>query len=252
MITKNANLAHARLWSPDRPGPSGLNGVVPVNHIRLFNPDRCSGSSVLNLVEERNVLLQEVHHRVKNNLQVILSLLDLQAHIAQGPAPLDKFRRRIQCMAMVHEHVFHKGHFEGVDFSKCLGRLADYLCKEMGSPVRVDVQSNVEHIFLSLDTALPCALIVNELLGNALEHAFTDGEVGHIQISLTDDELDNLTLTIRDNGKGFPTDVDAEHPATLGLTIVQALLGQIDGALVIHGGTGTECQLRFHDGGRSC
>jgi len=208
-------------------------------------------------LEEKVVLLQEIHHRVKNNLQVISSLLYLQTTKIQDPQTLDILRdsqNRVKSMALIHEKLYQTKDLAKVDLGEYIHNLASYLFRSYtASAGAIQLRVQADNIFLGIDTAVPCGLIINELVSNALKHAFPEGSLGEIQIefrvdsALPDaDESEQLfTLLVRDNGIGFPAAIDFQNTASLGLQLVNTLVNQLDGVIELQPGSGTEFKIQF-------
>ena len=199
-------------------------------------------------LEEKEVLLKEVHHRVKNNLQIISSLLSLQlGHVADAALGeiLRESQNRIRSMALIHERLYRSGDLSRVDFGYYVRNLTSHLGRTYaggGEPARVHV--NVGSILLGVDLAIPCGLIVNELVTNAFRHAFVDGRTGEVTITMTQNEL-VYRLTVRDNGVGLPAGFEVRNTTSLGLQLVQTLTEQIDGVLEIQNAGGAEFSIVF-------
>lgn len=199
-------------------------------------------------LREKEVLLKEVHHRVKNNLQVISSLLSLQAQTVKDEETrrlLEESRNRVKSMAYIHMQLYQSKNFAQIDFAPYVRNLAKNLLeshKKNGERVSLDVC--VEDIFLSLDTAIPCGLIINELVSNALEHAFQNGRDGEIIVGLRKDGKKNM-LVVSDNGVGLPREIDLHNTDTLGLQLVSALVDQLDGSLKLERDQGTVFRIAF-------
>jgi two-component sensor histidine kinase len=200
-------------------------------------------------LSEKEVLLREIHHRVKNNLQVIYSLLSLQARDqASGPErdALEDSRQRVKTMALVHEALYRSDDLSGVDAPRFLRRLAEDmrdLYHASGRQVRLRVR--VDELQLSLDQAIPVGLILNELLTNAFKYAFPAGGEGGIEVSLRRASGSELELAVADDGVGLPPGLDAERTGSLGLKVVAALAQQLKGRLEIGGGAGARFAIRF-------
>jgi two-component sensor histidine kinase len=199
-------------------------------------------------LEEKEILLKEVHHRVKNNLQIISSLLSLQLGQVSDAALgeiLRESQNRIRSMALIHERLYRSGDLSRVDFGYYVRNLTSHLGRTYagaGGPaaVRVDIGS----ILLGVDLAIPCGLIVNELVTNAFRHAFVDGRTGKVDIVMTQNEM-VYRLTVRDNGVGLPGGFDLHKTTSLGLQLVQTLTDQIDGVLEIQNAGGAEFSIVF-------
>jgi len=202
-------------------------------------------------LQEKDVLLKEIHHRVKNNMQVISSLLNLQSHHVTDPFVLDMFResqRRIRSMALIHERLYQSSDLSRVEFSQYLRNLAIHLFHSYQiDSSRVHLTMDAEEVFLNINTAIPCGLIVNELISNALKHAFPNGRNGEVAIELHQIEGDGYCLRVRDNGVGFPEGLDFRQTGTLGMQIISTLVSQIDGRLDFQSQNGTSFILEFNE-----
>jgi PAS domain S-box-containing protein len=200
-------------------------------------------------LKEKEVLLQEINHRVKNNLQIISSLLNLQSRDIKDEQVLRAFQTgqdRIGAMAMVHEKLYQSEDLARIDFGDYIRSLAANLISSYGLGSRdIDLKIDVENILLGVDTAIPCGVIVNELVANSLKHAFPGDRSGEIDVSFH--EVDGqYTMVFRDNGVGMSEDLDFNRPSSLGLTIVNALTGQLRGAIVLgRNGGGCEVSITF-------
>lgn len=197
---------------------------------------------------EKEVLLKEVHHRVKNNLQVITSLIDLQSLAISDPAAQKHFREcqdRIRSMALVHENLYQSKNFSTIKAKEYIKMLVDHLIQSCSPVPGISVRYDLDDIELDLDTAVPCGFVINELVTNALRHAFTGRDKGIIRISLKRVSGTLLTLTVEDDGTGFPETINFRDTESLGLQIVTALSRQIDGDVSMVSGTGTKFVIRF-------
>lgn len=203
-------------------------------------------------VREKEVMLREIHHRVKNNLQIVSSLLSLQAARVQDPNTVEMLRdsqNRVRSMAYIHERLYRSPDLARVNFADYARALAGHLLNSYQSPdsetvsVRVDIGDDAR---LSVDTAIPCGLIVNELVSNALKHAFPPAwkTPGVITIAMRQTS-NECTLTVRDNGVGLPVDVDFRHARSLGLELVAILAQQLGGVADIDRRSGTVFTIRF-------
>jgi len=199
-------------------------------------------------LNEKEVLLKEINHRVKNNLQIISSLLNLQSRDIQDERTLRSFRvsqDRIRAMAMVHDKLYQSDDLARIDFGEYIKSLATDLGNSYGLASRdIDLKIDVENILLGVDTAIPCGVIVNELVANSLKHAFPGGRSGDIAISFR--EVDGqYTMIFKDDGVGLPEGLDISSPSSLGLTIVNALTGQLGGTIGLVNNGGTEISITF-------
>jgi len=202
-------------------------------------------------LQEKEVLLQEIHHRVKNNLQVISSLLDLQSQHIEEQATLELFRQscsRIKAMALVHETLYKFNDFAKINFTEYIENLTGYLFSIYGVDVEtINLELYLDEVAFKIDTAIPCGLIINELVSNALKHAFLNQAKGTIYITLHFDEDNSYTLIVRDNGIGLPPNWESKTVNSLGLKLVEILANQLEGTLQVNSRCGTEFSLKFRE-----
>ena len=198
-------------------------------------------------LREKEVLLKEIHHRVKNNMQVISSLLQLQAQYIEDEPTLILFEEsqtRIHSMALIHEQLYQSENLDRIDLLPYVENLVANLYQSFGcGNTSIQFNLNVDPIYLNIETAIPCGLIINELVSNSLKYAFTQSLAGEININFH--EIINsqqFHLSIQDNGSGFPAGFDVENTETLGLRLVRMLTHQLDGTLVID----SECGICYH------
>jgi PAS domain S-box-containing protein len=188
-------------------------------------------------LEEKGLLLREIHHRVKNNLQIIISLFNLQTSYVTDQNAYKALREgqdRIKSMALIHERFYQADGLSQIDFDDYIKRLAENLFQSFRIPVgKITLNIHSEKIALDIDTAVPTGLIINEIVTNALKHAFTGRPTGCISIELLQTETDHFRLIIADDGIGFPAGVDPETTDSLGIQLIQALSNQLDGVLKI-------------------
>jgi len=200
-------------------------------------------------LEEKEVLLKEIHHRVKNNLQIIVSLLSLQSEYAQDEQAVELFREsqfRVKSMALLHEKLYETEDLAHINFGDYIRDLSNELLSSYGADMgNIKLKIDVEDVFPSLDVAVPCALIINELVSNCLKYAFPGDRGGEIRIGFDLDKQDNYTLSIGDNGAGFPKDVDFPNEQTLGLQLVSTLAEQLEGSVVLDKSAGTTFNISF-------
>ncbi|MBI5663678.1 MAG: PAS domain S-box protein [Nitrospirae bacterium] len=223
--------------------PVKMFGVVQDITERKKMEDRIRAS-----LREKEVLLREVHHRVKNNMTVISSLLKLQADkVRDGHYKelLNESINRIKTMALIHEKLYRSDNLARIVFSDYLKDMIDNILGSYGINARaVHFKKDLERVILPLDASIPCGLIVNELLCNALKYAFPDGRDGEIRVSLRRNN-GNVELTVGDDGIGLPADMDFGNAGSLGLNIVNALVRQIRGNIELRRERGTEFLITF-------
>ena len=202
-------------------------------------------------LDEKDTLLREIHHRVKNNLQTVISLLNLQTkgiRLESARLALQQLKMRIQTLGLVHRHLYESDNLKTVDLKTFLGELCRLLQDGSGSPYwRVRVDLDIARVSLQIERAVPLALLVTELATNSFKHAFPNGRVGTITVKLTADD-DTITLTVADDGVGTsPPQADdgGEERSGLGLVLTQALAKQLGGTLTTSGPPGTATSLSF-------
>ncbi len=199
---------------------------------------------------EKEVLLKEIYHRVKNNLQVISSLLNLQsAYIqdAQDMAIFQQSQQRIASMALVHEKMYQSPDLAKINLNEYVQDLVSSLCTcyELNTDA-IAINIHVDDgILLGLDTAIPCSLIIHELVSNSLKHAFTGGISGEINIEIENTSVNEITLIVRDNGIGLPSNFDFKNTASLGWELIDALSSQLSGDITINNDIGVEFKIDF-------
>jgi len=193
-------------------------------------------------LREKEAMMREIHHRVKNNLQIVSSLLRLQSRSIRSKTLKDTFeiaQNRIKSMALIHEVLYLSENLDKINFSDYIKRITNHLFSMFSRKAKeIQLELDVGEYYLDIDKAIPCGLIINELVSNAFKHAFPNGESGKIQVQLNNN-LDRYTMVVRDTGVGFPDDVDTGNTETLGLQLVNDLVKQIDGSyeMQIDGGT---------------
>lgn len=195
---------------------------------------KLSQQKVEQSLKEKEVLLKEIHHRVKNNMQVVSSILNLQSSYLSDPyalSVLKESQNRIKTMSYIHESLYQNKTFTSVNFSEYLQTLTNNIIQSYSiSESKIKLNLNIEKINLSLDNAIPTGLIVNELLSNAIKHAFPGENTGSITVNLKQD-LNNINLSITDNGAGFDDYIDFYNSPSLGLQLVNTLIEQINGTI---------------------
>lgn len=198
-------------------------------------------------LQEKEVLLREIHHRVKNNLQVISSILSLQGRKFDDPRYRNSFgecQNRVRTMALVHEKLYLSPSLSAIDLAEEVRDLVSMLASSHASPnVRLEVQA--DSTFSDIDTAVPIGLLVNELVSNSLKHAFPGGRRGRIHVTLRRLGPERLLLSVRDDGAGLPKDFAWESANSLGLTTIQALARQIRAQVEVRRQGGAEFVLTF-------
>ncbi|HMK46400.1 MAG TPA: histidine kinase N-terminal 7TM domain-containing protein [Methanocella sp.] len=197
-------------------------------------------------LKEKEVLLKEIHHRVKNNLQIISSLLNLQSCNSgkDNAAAFKESQNRIKSMALIHEQLYQSKDLACIDFAGYVNRLITQLVRSYMLNQHVSVAIEIADISLDIDTAIPCGLIINELVSNSLKYAFSPEKEAAIRIRMTLDG-DRYTLIVADNGKGLPKNVDFHNTVSLGMQLVITLIDQLGGEIEHIDGEGAAFRLTF-------
>ncbi|MDZ8189845.1 MAG: PAS domain S-box protein [Nostoc sp. ChiSLP02] len=204
-------------------------------------------------LKEKEVLLKEIHHRVKNNLGIVSSLLQMQCRRTQDPqvaAILCDSQNRIASIALVHEKLYRSEDLADIDFAQYIPDLTTHLFdsyKVSSNQIKLKIQ--VDNASLDIETAIPCGLIINELVSNALKYAFVGNQEGEIEVKFYQESERTLILLIRDNGIGLPENFDTKKVKTLGITLVQGLVKQLKGKLEIDSHQGTQFKISLTKNG---
>ncbi|MDO9527661.1 MAG: histidine kinase dimerization/phosphoacceptor domain -containing protein, partial [Syntrophales bacterium] len=201
-------------------------------------------------LREKEVMLKEIHHRVKNNMQVISSLLNLQAGHIKDEQALELFKEcqsRVRTMALVHERLYQAEDLASIDFADYIRSLTGNLRRMyMIDPDIIKLNIYAEDVFMDINTSIPCGLIINELVSNTFKHAFPEGREGEVSITLTEDKVDKrYTLIVSDDGVSFPGDLDFRETETLGMQLVNILTEQLHGTIEIDRSGGTSFKIIF-------
>ena len=200
-------------------------------------------------LREKDLLLKEIHHRVKNNMQVISSLLKLQGSYLPNEELRRLFKQsddRVRSMALIHERLYRSEGFDDIDFSGYIRELAEHLFHSyVMDSTRVELKLELEPTLLGIDQAIPCGLMLNEMVTNSLKHAFGVEGKGYVLIRLGNSAEGEILLQVQDNGVGLPNDFDLGRPNSFGMEIVRTLCEQLSGTLDVQGKDGTNLTLRF-------
>ena len=211
---------------------------------RVRNEERIRAS-----LREKEALLKEIHHRVKNNLQVVSSLLGLQSRAVVDAETRKMFlesQDRVHSMALLHESLYQSHNLSQINFPEYIRQLAAHLFHSYGvAAERIHLETDLDNLSLHLDAAVPCGLIINELISNSLKYAFPDGREGQIRIELRGLSDGTTRLVVADNGIGLRADIDWVNSRSLGLRLVRTLAQQLGGQLQVNTSQGMEVQLAF-------
>ncbi len=202
-------------------------------------------------LQEKEVLLREIHHRVKNNLQIISSLLNLQSRHIKDESSFDLFqesRHRVRSMALVHEKLYRSEDLAKIDFCEYIQSLASHLFMSYGvNSASIELDVDAKDVYLDINTSIPCGLIINELVSNSLKHAFEGRKKGKIRIVLQPEKKGIFKLSVSDDGVGLPQSLDVPKTDSLGLQLVTMLVEQLHGTLTIERNHGTSFEIVFRE-----
>ena len=229
--------------------------AVAIRQARLSEENESKTKDLEASLKEKEILLKEIHHRVKNNLQIIQSLLYLQSKNVRDQNSLNLFREsqnRVKSMALIHENLYRSGDFANINFHDYIKSLTGHLLQtyKSGEP-NIKIKLNISDVSFSIDQGIPCGLIVNELVSNSLKYAFPHDNSGEIEISLNtdnrlfDSSVKRYILKVSDNGIGMPKDFDFIASDSLGIKLVHNLVNQLDGDIVFDSETGTCVTVSF-------
>lgn len=201
------------------------------------------------LLQEKEVLLKETHHRLKNNLQILSSLLSLEAEYLKENRAIEVFKNsqnRIQSMALIHDKLYQSKDLVSINFAEYIQELITNLLNSYKlNSTAINLKIKVEDVFLVSDAAILCGLIINELISNSLKHAFNQRESGEICIEFCSLKANLFTLTISDNGVGFPKDFDFQTTESLGLRLIKGLTNQLRGNIDFSNNNGVKFKITF-------
>ncbi len=224
--------------------------VPPAN--RMIEKHKKAEEKLKTLLEEKELLLKEVHHRIKNNLQILSSLLNLQSAYLKPEKLaeceiLQESRTRVNAMSLIHEKLYRSKNFSTIRFNEYTKTLVDNIFISFDvDPSRITLNYNMQEIDLNVDTAIPCSLLLNELITNCIKHAFPDNREGVITIELHKLEGEKTMIILEDNGVGLPPGLNIQEADSLGLKLVETLVKQIEGKLELRSGeSGTRWKIIF-------
>jgi two-component sensor histidine kinase len=227
-----------------------LNDFEVLCIVRDITEKRQAQDEINKSLKEKDVLLKEIHHRVKNNLQIVSSLLSLQSRYMKEPVSSEIFKEsqsRIKSMALIHEKLYQSGDLTRIDLSEYVNELVSDLFHSYSVNtylVKYKIKSN--SILLDINTAIPCGLIINELVTNSIKHAFPDNIHGEIIIEIKCVD-DNFIMKVQDNGIGLPKELDLNNIKSLGLQLVTNLTNQLEGEIELSREGGTCFQIKLKD-----
>ena len=226
------------------------NNVMEISGIGFdITENKINEEKITQSLREKNVLLKEVHHRVKNNMQVISSILNLQSSYVRDTYALNLLKEcqnRIKSMAFIHESLYQTKNFESVNFSEYVTTLSKNLVHTYSiNTKKVKLILTLDELMLNLDASIPCGLIINEIISNSLKYAFPDNRDGIIFVTLRVDK-NKVKIEVGDNGIGIPENVDIKNTQTLGLQLVDTLVEQLSGTVKLKRSKGTIFSIEFN------
>lgn len=230
-----------------------LSGKTPEKILEHWKENLQLRKEIKTSLAEKEILLKEIHHRVKNNLMIIYSLLNLQAGYLEDEKSREIFKEsqsRARSMALIHERLYLSTDLKLIDFGDYLQTLSAELLHTYATQKEIiELEMNVENIKMDINHAIPLGLISNELITNCFKHAFPNGRNGKVQIDLRKNG-GLCEMIVRDNGVGFPEEIDFRNTNSLGLQMINSLTKQIDGSIDLDNNPGTEFKITFKDSNR--
>ncbi len=222
-----------------------------IDLMRDVSDQKMAEKKIRDSLKEKEILLKEIHHRVKNNLQIISTLLEFQSNDIDDAKTLNKFiesQNRIQSISLVHEKLYHSDNLAEIDFKEYLENLIIDLFHSIGVDIRkIKYEINCLDIHLNINEAIPCGLILSELITNSLKHAFPEDLTGKIYISMKREEKSGYSLLYRDNGIGLDRDFNLENSDSLGFKIVNSLVKQLNGKMQYCNKNGLSFEIKFKE-----
>jgi two-component sensor histidine kinase len=219
-----------------------VNRIITQNNLTITQKN----GQLQQLLIDKDWLLKEVNHRVKNNLQTIICLLESQAMYLENDAlkAIEISRHRIYAMSLIHQKIYQSEDVSSINMASYLPELIRYLKESFGSPDHIQFEANIELLKLDVSQAIPIALIVNEAVTNSIKYAFPEARPGVIKVALLQDE-DSVRLNVQDNGIGMPQDITFDKPVSLGLSLIKGLTGDLRGSVQFLTESGTSVFVLF-------
>ena len=200
-------------------------------------------------LKEKDILIKEIYHRVKNNLAVVSGILNLQSKYIEDKKAIDAIREtqiRVTSMAMIHSHLSDSENYTSIEYKKYVKNLVTNIFHSLKMSGQIKLHFDLDDIILPIDKAMPCGLLLNELVSNALKHAFLKNRKGNLRIIMSSLEDKNCELIVKDDGVGLPENFDLEKSKTFGLKLINIMTKQIDGTIEIISDKGTEFRIRMN------
>ncbi|HNA01901.1 MAG TPA: sensor histidine kinase, partial [Ferruginibacter sp.] len=229
-------------------GGIGLLLLSGVAILALYRRQQRKSAIIEKQAADLEVLMKEIHHRVKNNLQIVSSLLDLQSHYItdqQASEAVKEGKNRVQSMALIHQNLYSEGNIKGIRVKEYISNLLQTLCSSYNiSNDQVRITANIDNINLDVDTMIPIGLVLNELVTNAFKYAFREAGTGELEILLKASG-DKLKLLVKDNGTGFPAGMDLKNSKSFGLKMIRAFAQKLKARLDIYNNEGAVVEMEI-------
>ena len=234
----------AALVKDDQGNPISLLGIV-----RDITERKKAEEQLKSSLKEKDILLKEIHHRVKNNLQIVASMLQLQSgYIKDKESKIlfEESQKRVETMSLIHEKLYRSQDLARIDFREYVdGLVENLLTLNAGKSKLIEMNMDIKGVVLDIINSIPCGLIINELVSNSLRHAFPNGKKGRIDIHMNVDKQGMVSLSVSDNGTGFPENVDFRNTQSLGMQLVSSLVNQLSGKIDLDRNEGTCFRIEF-------
>jgi two-component sensor histidine kinase len=252
-LARENNLQNSRLSKEKQTrwlltGGIGLLLLSGIAIFALYQKQKKKTAIIQKQSADLEVLMKEIHHRVKNNLQVVSSLLDLQSHTitdSQASAAVKEGKNRVQSMALIHQNLYSEGNIKGIMVKEYIGNLVQSLCDSYNiTSDTVKVNANIDDLNLDVDTMIPLGLVLNELVSNSFKYAFKENHRGILNIELQE-KNEKLHLKVSDNGSGFPADVDVKSAKSFGLKMIKAFAQKLKATLDIYNNNGAVVEMEI-------
>ncbi|MBW2266753.1 MAG: PAS domain S-box protein, partial [Deltaproteobacteria bacterium] len=235
------------LASPMRDDDGQITGYIGANADITYLKE--TERQLMVSLNEKDVLLKEVHHRVKNNIQIVSGLLNISSMKTSNQEAKDVLqdaRNKVFSMALIHSQLYQQEQLDAIDMGTYTHRLMGQLSNAYNDRAR-SILTVVEpsDVYLTLNQAIPCSLVINELVSNALKHAFTERQKGTVAVSVSGTDDNMITIKVKDDGIGIPEGTDIDKPKTMGLELVKGLVNQLGGTVQFRQDKGTEVTVKF-------
>lgn len=229
-------------------GGAALLLLSGISILVLYRKQKKKNRIIQKQATDLEVLMKEIHHRVKNNLQVVSSLLDLQSHSisdAQAHEAVKEGKNRVQSMALIHQNLYSEGNIKGIKLKEYVGNLLQTLCDSYNiTNDKVKINVAIDDLNLDVDTMIPLGLVLNELVSNSFKYAFKEKQNGELNITL-EEKADQLHLIVSDNGNGFPAGLDIKTGKSFGMKIIRAFAQKLKAKLDVYNNNGAVVEMHI-------